>query len=101
MSIKYITRIIGLMAVMMSPFQVHADVDAEKKVLASIVHELKALEPLIAKAEQQTDSKERVQFKYIWLKQDIKRIIDGIENHIDSPRYEPRKFEPLQGDYRR
>lgn len=78
-----------------------ADADAEREALAKITHELNTLEPLINRAEANTDKDSRIRFRYDWLRQDLKQIRDGIESHIDSPRAQPRAFPPLRGDYRR
>lgn len=80
---------------------VYADTSAERESLARIVHELHAMAPLIQKAESQTQEDARVRFRYDWLRQDLKRIREGIQDHIDAPRAEPRAFPPLHGDYRR
>ena len=78
-----------------------ADADAEREALARITHELNALEPLIKQAEASADQDSRVRFRYDWLRQDLKQIMDGIQSHIDAPRAQPRSFPPLRGEYRR
>jgi RAQPRD family integrative conjugative element protein len=81
--------------------QASADADAEREVLARLAHEIKALAPLVAHAEAQADLDARIRFRYDWLRQDLERVRAGIQAHIDTPRAEPRKIEPLRGDYRR
>ena len=78
-----------------------ADADAERDALARITHELEVLEKLISKAESQAEPDSRIRFRYEWLRQDLSRIRQGIQEHIDVPRSEPRTFPPLRGDYRR
>tara|TARA_R110001592_G_scaffold238751_1_gene498598 strand:- start:502 stop:804 length:303 start_codon:yes stop_codon:yes gene_type:complete len=78
-----------------------ADADAEREALAKITHELNALEALINRAEASADKDSRIRFRYDWLRQDLKKIKDGVQSHIDSPRAQPRSFPPLRGDYRR
>ncbi len=78
-----------------------ADVDAEREALAKIIHELNALEPLIKRAEANADQDARIRLRYDWLRQDLLRVQQGIQEHIDVPRAEPRTFPPLRGDYRR
>ena len=78
-----------------------ADADGERAALARIVHELQAIEPLITEAASQANPDARVRFQYDWLRQDLHRIRIGIQEHIDTPRSEPRTFPPLRGDYRR
>lgn len=78
-----------------------ADADAEREALAKIAHELEALEPLIREAESQANPDARIRLRYDWLRQDLLRVQQGIQEHIDVPRAEPRTFPPLRGDYRR
>ena len=78
-----------------------ADADAEREALARIVHELELLAPLLAEAEAAADPDARIHFRYDWLKKDLERVRQGIEEHIDAPRAEPRLVAPLRGDYRR
>ena len=78
-----------------------ADADAEREALARIVQELELLAPLLAEAEAAADPDARIHFRYDWLKKDLERVRQGIEEHIDAPRAEPRLVAPLRGDYRR
>jgi len=78
-----------------------ADEDGEKAALARIAHELDALLPIVQQAETQANKDQRVQFEYNWLRQDIARLRAGIVEYINTPRIEPRSYEPLSGDYRR
>lgn len=78
-----------------------ADADTERESLARIIHELEVLEPLLAEAKAAADPDARIRFRYDWLKQDLERIRQGIAEHIDAPRAEPRAVAPLRGDYRR
>jgi len=78
----------------------HADPDAEREALARLIHELQALESLIETAESQALPDTRIRFRYDWLRRDLRRVRDGIQDHIDAPRNEPRRFPPLRGDYR-
>lgn len=78
-----------------------ADTDGERTALARIAHEIEALEPLIREAESQANPDARIRLRYDWLRQDLLRVQQGIQEHIDVPREEPRTFPPLRGDYRR
>ena len=80
---------------------VHADADAERETMARIIHELEVLQPLLAEAKAAADPDARVRFRYDWLNKDLERIRQGIQEHIDAPRAEPRAVAPLRGDYRR
>jgi RAQPRD family integrative conjugative element protein len=78
-----------------------ADADGERAALTRITHELEAIEPLITEAAAQANPDARIRFQYDWLRQDLNRIQQGLQAHIDAPRSEPRTFPPLRGDYRR
>lgn len=78
-----------------------ADSHSEREVLARLIHELRSTEIVIAQAESQADPDARIHFRYDWLRQDLARILSGIQEHIDAPRAEPRPVPPLRGDYRR
>ena len=80
------------------PASAHAD--AEREALARLTHEIEALAPLIATAESLANPDTRIRFRYDWLRQDLERIRNGVQEHIDAPRNEPRTFPPLRGDYR-
>lgn len=93
--------ITGLLGTAVSFQPALADADAEREALARIAHELEALEALIRQAESQAEPDVRIRFRYDWLRQDLSRMQQGIQDHIDAPRSEPRTFPPLRGDYRR
>jgi len=93
--------LVALLGMAVTATQVVADVDGEREALARLAHEIEALAPLVAKAEAQADPDARIRFRYEWLRQDLERVRAGIQAHIDAPRAEPRKVEPLRGDYRR
>lgn len=93
--------LVGLLSTVLPLQPVSADTDAEREALARIAHELDALEPLIRKGESQAEPDARIRFRYDWLRQDLSRMRQGIQDHIDAPRAEPRSFPPLRGDYRR
>ncbi len=79
----------------------YADADAEREALARIIHELELLRPLLAEAKAAADPDARIHFRYDWLKKDLDRVRQGIREHIDAPRAEPRSVAPLRADYRR
>ena len=56
---------------------------------------------MLAEAKAVADPEARIRFRYDWLKKDLERIRQGIQEHIDAPRAEPRVVAPLRGDYRR
>lgn len=78
-----------------------ADQESERELLARLGHELETLTALIDDAEAAANPDARIRFHYDWLREDIRRVRSGIQEHIDAPRAEPRAFPPLRGDYRR
>lgn len=100
MNIKYLFTAIAVSTLTLAnPAQ--ADGDAERAALARLAHELTVLEPLLREAQAQADPDARIHFRYDWLQADLTRVRNGIQEHIDSPRAEPRTVTPLRGDYRR
>ena len=91
----------GLLATALPLHFAVADADGERESLARITHELEAIEPLITEAAMQANPDARIRFQYDWLRQDLIKIQQGLQAHIDAPRAEPRTFPPLRGDYRR
>lgn len=77
-----------------------ADPDGEREALARLIHEVEALEPLIARAESLALPDARIRFRYAWLRQDLALIRAGVQAHLDAPRNTPRAVPPLRGDYR-
>lgn len=98
---RHLWQIISLIfGISISPVMV-ADADAERELLARIIHELQVIESMVDKAQTQGDKDTRIRFQYQWLRQDLRQIKSGIQSHIDAPRAQPRSFPPLRGDYRR
>ena len=75
--------------------------DAEREALARLAHELEALAPLVDAAEAGAEPAERVRFRYDWLRRDIRRVREGVLEHAAADQAEPRRYDPLRGDYRR
>jgi|TARA_R110001599_G_scaffold22821_1_gene84065 RAQPRD family integrative conjugative element protein len=77
-----------------------ADADAERAMLARLLHEIAHLETLIASSEAEADPDARIHFQYDWLRQDLERVRAGIQAHLDAPSNTARQAQPLRGDYR-
>jgi RAQPRD family integrative conjugative element protein len=92
--------LLGLLGTVLPVQFAVADADGERAKLARIIHELQVIEPLIDEAASQANPDARIRFQYDWLRQDLSWIRLGIQEHIDTPRTEPRTFPPLRGDYR-
>jgi len=93
--------IFGLLSTALPVHFAVADADGERAVLARIIHELQVIEPHITEAASQANPDARIHFQYDWLRQDLNKIQQGLQAHLDAPRSEPRTFPPLRGDYRR
>ncbi len=94
--------VLGLATAMIAlPSPARADAEGEREALARLVHELQALDPVIREAEAQAPHEARIRFQYDWLRADLRRVAQGIQDHIEAPRAMPRTVEPLSGDYRR
>jgi len=92
---------IGLLGAFIAINSAVADAEGEREVLARISHELQAIRLLIDHAASQANPDARIRFQYDWLRQDLDQIRRAIQEHINTPRSEPRTFPPLRGDYRR
>jgi len=90
-----------LLCLGLMPAVAGADRDTEREYLARLAHELHALTPLLETAERHADPDARIRFQYDWMRQDLERVGQGIREHLQAPRAEPRRVEPLRGDYRR
>ena len=77
----------------------HAERDAERDALIRVVTAIERLEPLIARAESESELHDRVRFRYDWLRRDLNEVKEGIDAFLSDTEYKPRKFEPLQADY--
>lgn len=93
--------LLGAFAIALQSPLAYANADAEREALARIIHELELLQPLLAEAKAAADPDARIHFRYDWLNKDLERVRQGIREHIDAPRAEPRSVAPLRGDYRR
>lgn len=91
--------LIGVVFFMLTSISVYADTAAENTELARVLHILDSLKPIINAAEQRRDPKARVQFRYDWLRYDLKQIKIGIDQKVNAPRIQPRIIKPLKGDF--
>ncbi|MYD44485.1 MAG: conjugal transfer protein [Gammaproteobacteria bacterium] len=76
-----------------------ADRDSERAVLIRLIDSIERLEPLIARAERESDPQVRVQFRYDWLRRDLAEVKTGLEAYLMEAEFAPRSFEPLQAEY--
>ena len=74
MHARWLAAIVCTGLVFGSP-QALSDPDAEREALARLIHEIEALEPLIATAESQATPDARIRFRYDWLRQGLCQVI--------------------------
>ena len=100
LSIRLGLLVLAAMSATGLPWPAWAANDEEKAGLVQLVHELDALEPVVAEAEGKALTDTRIRFNYDWLRNDINYIKSGIREHLVGSGTEPRKYPPLRGDYR-
>lgn len=79
--------------------QVIQGAESEREVLARVVHELRWIEALVAKADQRKPTAARVSFDYDQLLLELKAVSEGIEEYTNGVRMQPRSFEALKAHY--
>jgi RAQPRD family integrative conjugative element protein len=98
MTIKqYVTSVLLLMLIGVCP--AYAAIDVENAHLARIKQVLASLDSLIQAAEREQEQSDRIKFHYEWLREDISKIQQGIDEKLKQSPLEPRRIEPLRGDY--
>lgn len=91
-----------LLAIALSPLVASADTAAEKESLTLLLREMETVNELLDHAERQAeDNVIGTSFNYRAIRNDLVLMKRGIEDYINDRYHTPRRFEPLQGDYRR
>ena len=93
-----ISRLFLTLLVLVS-FSINAYASLEDAELRRLLSELKSLERIIVIAEQSADSDSRLTFDYQQLRGDLLKIQQGIEDHINQVRRDPRKLPDISADY--
>ena len=96
---SFIVPIALAIVLVLAAATMQAERDAERTALTRIVAEIDRLEPLIARAESESESHDRVRFRYDWLRRDLNEVKSGIEAFLTDAEFTPRTFDPLQGEY--
>lgn len=91
--------ITALIAIALTPINTYALSSPEKVELSRLLVELKALERVIVVAEHSTNKHDRFQFDYPQLRKDLLKIHQGVEEHINTIRRDPRVLPELEGNY--
>lgn len=88
-----------LITIVLIPVNTYALSSREKVELSRLLVELKALERVIVVAEHSANQQDRFQFDYPQLRQDLLNIHQGIEEHINTIRRDPRVLPKVEGSY--
>ena len=96
---SFIAPITLAITLVLAALTLHADRGAERAALTRLVEEMDRLEPLIARAERESEIHDRVRFRYDWLRRDLEEVKSGVETFLQDTEFTPRTFEQLQGDY--
>lgn len=99
MKLKALIATASAVAILSTP--VMADSFDERESLTKILHELDSIHAITKEGEASANPDARIKFSYKLLRKDLQRVRMGIQEHLDAPTVEPRKYEPLAGDYRR
>jgi RAQPRD family integrative conjugative element protein len=76
-----------------------ADADLERSNLAKLVYEIDFLLKRVDQIKQVSSSHQSHKFHYHVLKEDLKKIKTGINNHINLSLKSGRVIKPLSGNY--
>lgn len=96
-SMKYILICLALLiGIQASCF---ANTEQMNATLARISMILKQINPLINEAQKAQNKQARIKFRFDLLRKDIAKIRIGITQQINHITIEPRKVNPLKGDY--
>ena len=87
-----------LVAVLSAP--TYAITDQERSVLQRLSTELEAITLIIDEAQQAANQDDRNLVDYQCLRDDLKKISQGIVDAANAVRREPRSLPPIDGDYR-
>ena len=96
---SFVTHIALAIVLLLAAFTMQADRDTERAALTRLVEEIERLEPLIARAERESEIHDRVRFRYDWLRRDLDEVKSGVESFLNDAEFTPRSFEPLQAEY--
>ncbi len=76
--------------------------EAEHRHLRRIAVEIAwVTETMLPQARYHADPDARIRFDWHQLEIDLRRIVSGIEAHLDAGMPAPRRIEPIAGDYSR
>ena len=78
----------------------HSNPDAAEALeLESIARIIEAAMAKVDETENSSRSSKKINFRYDILRQDLTKILEGIHQYKNMPSIEPRKIEPIEGDY--
>lgn len=96
---SYISVTTILIVVFLAPINTYALSSSENTELSRFLVELKALDRIIVIAEHSANKQERFQFDYPQLRKDLLKVYQGVEEHINTIRRDPRVLPEVEGSY--
>lgn len=91
--------IISLTLLLGLPCAVLASQALSKSYLARVNHLLAQTTPLIVQAQANQDKTARNQFDYLALKNDIRKVQQGIADFINQRQIDPNTIKPIKASY--
>jgi RAQPRD family integrative conjugative element protein len=78
----------------------YAASDQERTALTNLITELELLTKVVNESQRIADPSTDIRFDYPALHADLELIRQGILDHLQKARREPRELPPLSGDYK-
>jgi RAQPRD family integrative conjugative element protein len=88
-----------LVVIFLAPINTYALSSSENTELSRFLVELKALDRIIVIAEHSENKADRFQFDYQQLRKDLLKIHQGVTEHINPIRRDPRVLPEVEGSY--
>jgi len=92
-------KILTLICLSLFSLEACSDQERENAILSGIKKELRIVMELIDEAENEKERQEKMNFQYDWLKEDVEKITQGIEDKISKAHLYPRRILEIKGDY--
>lgn len=74
--------------------------DPERAALSRLRLELESMSTIVDEAEQQAIPHDRESVRYQRLRDDLEKVLQGVDDAKNAERREPRSLPPIDGDYR-
>lgn len=97
---KWSWRVVFVTAIVVCAQCVHANEDVEREELTRILNEIIYLKKSLIIARNRADKNASTQFDYDALADDLNHMSEGISDHLNHIRREPRTLPAIDGEYR-